>query len=371
MPGLGSGVTLRMLPGKVPPTPMGRLLDRIRLYRHARAVTLLEVKRGGVLAAHHFSPCSRYSPSLLPALPVPFIYGPMPGSLAKRGARSSASEWAIWLGLPEAGRQQTSAAIAFARLAGPIARAMWKRTIARADALVVEARANVPSERLDAVVIPAGIDTQTFSPDGAAPVSGRVVAVGRLLERKGLDVLIRAVAVASRQADQLHLLLAGDGPERKPLEGLAAELGVASRVSFIGRLSRQSLPDLYRSAQVMCHPARWDNFPAAPLEAMACGVPALVSELGSLQEMVGEAGMTHPIGDHETLGAQLVTVVRDERLRSQLSASARERAATHYSWDTVCGAYLELYQSVMILRNQSQGSRPGKEGAGPKKPKTN
>ena len=341
---LGEGVTVRLVPGEIPTSATGRVIDRIRLYVYARVVALNELKGGGVLAVHHFGPCARQSPSLLPPLPVPFVYGPMPGATPTRGL--SGGDWAYWLGLPETSRYRALASFGLSKLAAPGAHVLWRRTIARADAVTVEAAQNIPSERPDSVVIPPGIDTSHFTPDRRSPVLGRIVAVGVLVWRKGFDVLIRAVANAVREVPTVHALIVGDGPLKAELAHLAADLGVGSQIRFLGRVPRRDLPDLYRSSMLACHAARLDTFPLAPIEAMACGVPLLVSDAGALREMVGEAGLVHPIGNANELAQQVTTLLLDDARRVAMGQAARERALARYSVDAMADAYLALYRKL-------------------------
>jgi glycosyltransferase involved in cell wall biosynthesis len=347
---LGPLATIRLLPGSQPTTPTGRLLDRLRLYLYARAVVMREMERSVPLAAHHFGPCSHGSPSLVPRIAAPFVYGPMPAKHPDPGLYTRA-EWLIQLGLSAKPVRSDRVSQAVAPFIWPIARAMWRNTITRADAVTVEAHANMPPERPDAVVIPSGVDTSSFSPDpSASPVPGRVLAVGGLYRRKGFDLLIRAIGDAAPTAHSLHLVIAGVGPERGALEKLAGELGLNGRVVFLDRVPRQMLPELYRSAVVLCHPARFDNNPTVVMEGMACGMPVLVSDAGALPEMVGGAGLVHPVGDHEALAAQIVSVIENDALRRQLGAAAREHAVRVYSLAAMCDSYLDLYQRLSALR---------------------
>jgi glycosyltransferase involved in cell wall biosynthesis len=341
---LGEGVTVRLLPGEIPSSATGRVIDRIRLYLYARAVALNELKGGSVLVVHHFGPCARQSPSLLSRLPVPFVYGPMPGVTPRRGL--SRGDWAYWLGLPETSRYRALASFGLSKLAAPGAHFLWRRTIARADAVTVEAAYNIPFERPDSIVIPPGIDTSHFTPDGGSPVPGRIVAVGVLIWRKGFDVLIRAVAAAVREAPTVHALIVGDGPQEAELARLAADLGIGSQIQFLGRVNRRDLPALYRSSMVACHPARLDTFPLAPIEAMACGVPVLVSDTGALPEMVGEAGLVHHLGEVDELAHQLTMLVRDDATRRAMGHVARERALVRYSVQAMADAHLALYHKL-------------------------
>ena len=341
---LGEGVTVRLVPGAIPTSATGRIIDRVRLYLYARAVALNEVAANGVLAVHHFGPCARQSPSLLPRLPVPFVYGPMPGATPKKGL--SGGDWAYWLGLPDSSSYRALASFAVSKAIAPGAHFLWRRTISRADAVTVEAAQNIPPERPDSIVIPPGVDTAHFAPKVGGQVPGRIIAVGLLAWRKGFDVLIRAAASTIREVPNAHLLIAGDGPQKSALERLAADLGIGSQVRFLGRVARRDLPALYQSSAVACHPARLDTFPLAPIEARACGLPVLVSDSGALREMVGEAGLIHHVENFEELADQLKTLLRDDKLRQEIGTGARARALERYSIDAMAEAYLALYRKL-------------------------
>jgi glycosyltransferase involved in cell wall biosynthesis len=347
-----SGVTVRLLPGKLPGTPVGRLFDRARLYHYARRVAIGELQRRDVLAVHHMAPCGPASPSLLPPLPVPFVYGPMPSSKAV----NSSEGWSMWLGTTQANSHQQLAGKVFGQTVTPFARVLWRRTMRLADAVTVEAVANVPRERPDAVVIPMGVDVGLFSPSDTTPVPGRLVSVHALLSRKGTDILIQAIARIKRQIPTVHALIAGDGPELQRLTRLSRELGADSYVTFLGRVPRHELPALYRSAAAFCHPARTDTFPMAVLEAMACGIPVLASSAGALPEMVGSAGLIHPVGSADALSEQIGEVLGHGAHRDQLSVAARERAIAAFSIDTMCESYLQLYLDLHSPRRKHRAT---------------
>jgi glycosyltransferase involved in cell wall biosynthesis len=199
----------------------------------------------------------------------------------------------------------------------------------------------------NAVVIAPGIDVVQFRPSASDDaVAGRVIAVGRLLARKGIDLLIRAVAQLVPRYRQVHLLLVGSGPEEESLRRLTNELGIDSSVTFLGNVPRADVPRLLQSAQVYCHPARWDNVPFAPLEAMACGLPSLVSSAGGLPDIVGEAGIVHAAGDENALAHHLFELLSTPRLRRSLGAAARARVVEHFTWQVMCDSYLKLYRRL-------------------------
>jgi glycosyltransferase involved in cell wall biosynthesis len=245
---------------------------------------------------------------------------------------------------------QTGVAAAVGSMFIPFAKVLSSRTIARADAVTVEAKAHTPVARKDATVIPMGIDLSVFSPSIGDSVPGRIVAVCALLPRKGLDVLIRALAIAREHNRSIHLVIAGAGPERQNLVELADKLSVGQAVSLVGRVPRASLVSLYRSGVGFCQPARVDNFPTAVIEAMACGLVPLVSDFGALPEMVADAGLVHPSGNADLLAAQLLALVGDANHRRQLAATARDRATGLYSEDRMCDLYLSLYHGIQKSR---------------------
>src|SRR5437867_1900190 len=163
----------------------------------------------------------------------------------------------------------------FVDRAQPVVHSLRRKTLKRADAVTVESQAP-DLIHPNVVVIRPGIDIDQFRPRQAGePKAGRVIGVGRLLPRKGFDVLIRAIARVSRWVPSVHLLLVGSGPEESSLRALVRQLEIDGSVTFVSRSSRPELVNLLQSAEVFCHPARWESFfPAAPLEAMACGLPA-------------------------------------------------------------------------------------------------
>jgi glycosyltransferase involved in cell wall biosynthesis len=228
---------------------------------------------------------------------------------------------------------------------------MWRRTVKSADAVTVEAKANALGAIANAVVIPPGIDGVQFAPGlGSLRVPGRVIGVGRLLARKGYDVLIRALGRTLQSHPEVHLLIVGDGPEKQVLKQLATRLGVDAAVTFFGRVPRSDLPSLLRTAEVFCHPASWDNVPFAPLEAMGCGLPTVVSASGGLPEIVGTAGVVHRVGDDAELSAILVQLLSNPSLRETLGKAARARVLERFTWEAMCDSYIELYDSLTAMR---------------------
>jgi glycosyltransferase involved in cell wall biosynthesis len=142
-----------------------------------------------------------------------------------------------------------------------------------------------------------------------------VLFVGALEPRKGLDVLLDAHAEARRRGLESGLVLAGDGPLRGALN--------APGVVLAGRVSDSELGALYAAARTTVLPSLCEGFGFTPLESLAAGTPAVVSDLSALRETVGDAALRVPPGDRRALADALLAIERDDALRERLLDAAR------------------------------------------------
>ncbi len=208
-------------------------------------------------------------------------------------------------------------------------------------------------------VVPCGVDLERFRPDGPVaerdPRRPRLLVVSRLVERKGIDDAITAMAeLASRWAPEL--LVAGGpppekldaDPEAQRLAALAERLGVRDRVELLGRVEHQQVPALLRSADVVVCTPWYEPFGIVPLEAMACGVPVVASAVGGLVDTVvdGRTGLHVPPRRPDLLAEALRSLLADPaRLRSFGQAGVR-RVRRRYGWDRIARSTLEAYAAA-------------------------
>lgn len=204
-------------------------------------------------------------------------------------------------------------------------------------------------------VIPCGVDVELFSPKGPTASRGsghRIAAVGRLVERKGVSDAIEAL----RWLPDTELVVAG-GPavdalgadaDVRRLRAVAERFGVGDRARFLGRVPRDELPGLLRSADAVVSVPYYEPFGIVPLEAMACGVPAVVAAVGGLQESVvdGETGLHVPPADPLRLAEALSRLFADPGLARRLGAASVRRARSVYSWARVASRTVEVYEQV-------------------------
>jgi glycosyltransferase involved in cell wall biosynthesis len=170
---------------------------------------------------------------------------------------------------------------------------------------------------------------------GASPV---ILAVARLVEKKGLETLIRAAALLRLRGADFRVRIAGEGPEWATLQRLVHELGVADKVGFLGPLMEPEVRSEYRRAAVFALPCRvlengdHDGLPNVIVEAMAHGLPVASTTLAGVREAVvdGECGLLVPPGDEVGLADALQRLLSDGALRSRLGAQARRRVVTRF-----------------------------------------
>jgi glycosyltransferase involved in cell wall biosynthesis len=143
---------------------------------------------------------------------------------------------------------------------------------------------------------------------------------GRLTAQKALEVALEALA----RVDDVALLIAGEGDRRRPLEAKTAELGLGSRVRFLGAVPRERIVELFRAADATVLSSSWENFPHTVVESLAAGTPVLATATGGVAEVVrdGVNGLLVPSGDPEALAAAIRRYLGDEELRARLRDAA-------------------------------------------------
>jgi len=178
------------------------------------------------------------------------------------------------------------------------------------------------------------------SPDPALPSGGRwIVAMGRLTPQKGFDLLLRAFARCAPDHPEWRLAILGEGRERAPLEALGTELGIRSRLWLPGLVSRPA--EILRRADLFVLPSRFEGFPNALLEAMACGLAAIAADCPSgpgdiIRE--GENGLLVPPEDPDSLSSAMRLLMGNETARRRL-ASAAPGVTRQFSFDRVMGLW--------------------------------
>lgn len=223
---------------------------------------------------------------------------------------------------------------------------------------------DVPREKI--AVIPPGYDDNRFFPVSVATrdvlrrdldLEGPLIlALGRVADNKGYDLLIRSVPVVLARIPEARLLLAVGSTEPTPgerqqvasLRRLAEELGIAERVLIRDYIPDDLLADHYRAADVFALSSRYEPFGMTAVEAMACGTPTVVTTEGGLWEMVTwglDALYADPF-DPEAFGHMIATVLEYPRVAAQLARGGSQRARARFTWNGVAQQILNVLQQV-------------------------
>jgi D-inositol-3-phosphate glycosyltransferase len=252
-----------------------------------------------------------------------------------------------------------------------------KQVIDQADMLV----AATPAERIQLMwlygadmgrikVIPPGVDADHFQPlprqkaqhaIGMQDGHRMLLFVGRIEPLKGIDTLMRAIAILKRSmpelSENLCVVIVGgakDNDERRQdtemarLKQLGSELGLDDLVTFIGSRNQESLPYYYSAAEAVIMPSHYESFGMVALEAMACGTPVIASEVGGLAYLVqdGVTGFHVPDREPDELAGKMCLLLSNPDLRREMSAAATQHAQG-YAWPTVADRIQTLYRDCL------------------------
>jgi glycosyltransferase involved in cell wall biosynthesis len=215
-----------------------------------------------------------------------------------------------------------------------------------ADAVIANSEFTASlAQRCRPIVIYGGIEV---SPPQSRIKHAKVVlgTAGRLVHIKGLHDLIDAVAGLAPDYPELHLKIAGDGPDRASLELRCAQLGLSGRVTLVGW--QEDISSFLAECDIFVQPSHQEGFGMSVLEAMAAGLPVVAANVGGLRELVedGVTGCLTPAKDSTALAQAIQALLNDEPRRNRMGNAGRERAASCFSRHKMAEETRELYLSL-------------------------
>lgn len=204
-----------------------------------------------------------------------------------------------------------------------------------------------------------GVDPQAIAPDHSQHAALRarlglgddtplILAVGRLVPKKGFDVLVKAAVSIAPHA---HIVIVGDGDQRAELTALTSALGVSERLHFVGNVPRTELTDYYNAADIFAMPSLRlpvDGLNVAVVEAMSCALPVVASDVGGNPLVVadGDNGLLVGEGQVEAFAAATNRLLADPVLRLAMGQRSRERVLAEFSWERIAAEYGELFSAI-------------------------
>ncbi len=231
-------------------------------------------------------------------------------------------------------------------------RPVLKRIYATAGAVTANSRGlcdlyerQFPGFKAD--VIPNGVDTETFAPQEKIPRDDfQLVTTARLIPRKGINLLIRACRRISQENIPIQCHIIGDGPEEDSLKKLANSLDMSSQIVFHGAMPKDRVAAFLPQCDAFVLPSYAEGMSNAALEAMACGLPLMLTDTGGSRELVDENGAVVQTGNDEALAVQLIEWLSHPDSMREMGKRSRERSFD-FSWKQTASQYRDLYQRVL------------------------
>ncbi|MGN6503961.1 MAG: glycosyltransferase family 4 protein [Tepidisphaeraceae bacterium] len=327
-------------------------LGHLITQRYQRKLIKTLIPQNNIQIVHQPVPISPKQPSALYGFGVPTIIGPLNGDInyppAFADMENALVRWAVWFG--RVGGQLANLLIPGKRKADVILvsnertrRALPKGVRGQVISLVANA--------VDLKTWEGSAQTRQLRAPGTPP---RFAFLGRLVDFKMIDLLLEAFAPLAREFNA-HLDIIGEGDQRPRLEQIARDLNITANVNFAGWMKYKDSAALMSKADAMVFPSLREPGGAVVMEAMAVGLPVIAADWGGPADYVGTeddgAGiLVKPdtrAGFIGGLTAAMRRLAESPELCHRMSQRARERAVSHFQWDSRVDALLDLYRQVL------------------------
>lgn len=179
--------------------------------------------------------------------------------------------------------------------------------------------------------------------------------VNNLRKFKGVDILIKAIAVVIKVVPNISVYIAGSGPQETELKALVKRLNLEDLVKFLGFISEEEKYQYYKACKLVVVPSRWDCQPFALFDAAASGKPVIASDMsnpGIVED--GKTGFIFESENVEDLADKIITLLKDEKLRDEMGKANMEKAK-QYDWCKVAERYIEIYKEVIADFHERKG----------------
>lgn len=237
-------------------------------------------------------------------------------------------------------------------LVTPVTRAALRRCarVVGVSRDLAERAAGLGVPRSLLTVVPDGVDVTVFTP-GPPEREPLLLYVGALIEIKGVRDLIASLPIIAAQLPAVRLALIGEGPLRPELEALAAGLGVAQHITWLGPQPPDEVRAWMQRARALVLPSLAEGLGVVLLEALACGTPCIGTAIGGIPDVITpDTGRLVPPEQPAALAAASLALLTDAAHWPALSAAARRRAVEAFGWPAVSRRLLDLYRQVLTER---------------------
>ncbi len=215
-------------------------------------------------------------------------------------------------------------------------------------------------------VVHNGIDTTTFKPlDGVTRKPFSLMATASAdAPLKGLDYLIKAIALLAPKYPELELVVLGKLKEDGQTQKLIKELGLTARLQFVSGVETEEIVQLYAESSIVVVPSIYEGFGLPAGEAMACGVPVISTDGGALPEVVGDSGVIVPTRNETAIADAIEDLLEDPEKRNYLGRKGRSRIVERFSWQVAAKDMTGLYHCILGKKAHGDNSTRRSEDAG-------
>jgi glycosyltransferase involved in cell wall biosynthesis len=203
---------------------------------------------------------------------------------------------------------------------------------------------------------------ERFSPSPCLRREKSLLFVGRLVEKKGLEYLIRALPQVLETHPDATLTIIGTGPQEAAARSLCTALGVAPHVRFLGAIPNSELSAYYQTAEVVIFPSvvardgDQEGFGLVLVEAMGCECAVIATELPAIRDIIadGKTGLIVPEKDPEALAQKIQALLENSEMRASLARDGRIAVSTKYDWRNITAQYLAFFEELMTAGRQKK-----------------
>jgi glycosyltransferase involved in cell wall biosynthesis len=194
-----------------------------------------------------------------------------------------------------------------------------------------------------------GVDENKFCPGKTEGSSEYVLYTGVLRARKGLFDLLKSAEIVNSKFPDTKFVICGAGPLLQKLQDQVKGMGLSAQVIFTGRVSREKLIEMYKKATIQVVPSIYEGLPTVVLEAMACGLPVIATNIGGSKDLIssGRNGLLVPVHSPELIAEKIMTLLCDKPNRLRLGRNARNTILENFTWDKITDNFIGLYQTLL------------------------
>lgn len=215
-------------------------------------------------------------------------------------------------------------------------------------------------------IIPNGVDMSLFAfqqrVDTEKNKSSQrvIITTSRLVEKNGVDVLIRAVAEAKKIVPAIKCYIIGDGPERSALEKLTHELGLSRDIIFLGSIPYEEIPFYLRKADVFVRPSRSEGMGNSFVEALSVGIPIIGTPMGGIPDIIKEGitGIFCRVDDYVDVAQKILMILNDASLVARMRENGRRLVEEKFLWDTIARSYGDFFEKLLNVRLRTLVATP-------------